>query len=269
MLNKVICVCSKKDAGTFEVASTYICEFIRAKKYVVLVPQIDYDHFSALNLEKFIIISEDKYIDIADALRDRSLGSRFGWYYQQFIKMSELDDGLDQDLNLIWDADTVPLKELSFKKNGKIFFYQGNEYHAPYFDLIKKLIKEDKTIETSFIAQCLPYRVGWFRMFKETLEADSRHPWYHQVIDLINNTENSGFSEYETLGTYAARQFRTEICISKNVKAWYRFGNSLIGGPKNIERYKNALSAKYDFISFESWDKKRISSIRKLFKLYL
>ena len=154
MINKLICVCCRKDAETFQIAAKYICEYVNARNYVVLVPLVDYEYFSSLNLQNFKVVSEDKYADIADYLRRKIKGSRFGWYFQQFIKMSELDEGLDSDINLIWDADTIPLKELSFVVNGKVSFYQGKEFHLPYFELIKCLINEDKLV--SINSQRLP-----------------------------------------------------------------------------------------------------------------
>lgn len=268
VINKVICVCCKKDAATFHIAATYICELIAAKTYVVLVPKIDYEYFMSLDLAQFTVVSEDRYQHIAAALHKKSLGNRFGWYFQQFIKMSELDEGADSDINLIWDADTVPLKELSLEHKGKISFYQGDEYHPPYFDLVRKLINEEKLVESSFIAQCLPYRVKWFREFKTKLEADNQTSWYQKIIDLINPAEESGFSEYETLGTYAAKNFSSEVSINENSKNWYRYGKSLIGHPQNIEKYKDILSRKYDFVSFESWDTKKVSRINRFLKLY-
>jgi hypothetical protein len=202
VINKVICVCCRKDAATFHISSKYICELIPSKTYVVLVPDIDYEYFKSMDLKKFTVVSESKYEFIAASLRKKALGNRFGWYFQQFIKMSELDDGLDNDVNLIWDADTIPIKKITFEYDGKLSFYQGKEHHPPYFDLIRSLINEEKLLKSSFIAQCLPYRVKWFRDFKAELEINTQASWYQTIIDLINPNEISGFSEYETLGTY-------------------------------------------------------------------
>ncbi|MBN12514.1 MAG: hypothetical protein CMI17_05850 [Opitutaceae bacterium] len=268
MINKVICVCCKKDASTFEVSTKYICQYVLASMYVVLVPKKDYEYFASLNLRKFKIFSEDKYEHIADALRVKLVGKRFGWYFQQFIKMSELDEGEDSDINLIWDADTIPLKALSFERNGKLFFYQGTEFHPPYFELIKNLLNEEKLVQTSFIAQCLPYRVKWFRDFKASLGSDIDTQWYQKLIELIDFKEISGLSEYETLGTYAVKNFNNEIEISDNTKNWYRYGNSLIGSSDNFEHYRNKLGKKYDFISFEKWDKRKFSLMKKFFKIH-
>lgn len=269
MINKLICVCCKKDAITFQNSSSYICKYIAAKAYVVLVPSADYTYFMSLNLRDFEVVSEDKYKDIAEALYEKSVGSRFGWYFQQFIKMSELDDGEADDINLIWDADTTPLRTLSFEKDEKVFFYQGKEHHPPYFQLIKTLINEDKLVKTSFIAQCLPYRVKWFREFKISLETDTHTQWYQRIINLIDFNQDSGFSEYETLGTFALRNFNNEIEISDNTKNWYRYGNSLIGCSENLNDYRYALCKKYDFISFESWDTRKFSGLKRFIKLYL
>lgn len=56
--------------------------------------------------------------------------------------------------------------------------------------------------------------------------------------------------------------------ISDNTKNWYRYGNSLIGSSDNLNKSRNKLSKKYDFISFESWDDNKFSFIRKIFKIH-
>ena len=266
MLNKVITVCTRKDAITFEIAAPYITKYIPAKSYVVLVPEVDLNYFSALKLENFDIISEEKYCNISALLLEKNLGTRFGWYFQQFIKMAELDDGDLNDINVIWDADTIPLRKIQFEDEGKLCFFQGTEHHIPYFKLIKSLLDVDKLVATSFIAQCLPFRVSWFREFKEEVENRGDGCWFEEIIKLIDNKESSGFSEYETLGTYAAKNYKTEILINNHTDNWYRFGSSLIGSPKNIPKYHNKLSKKYNFLSFESWDKKNNSFIKRFFK---
>ena len=268
MLNKLITVCTRKDAITFEIAAPYITKYIPAKSFVVLVPEVDLSYFLSLNLKKFDIISEEKYCNISALLLEKNLGTRFGWYFQQFIKMAELDDGNLNDINVIWDADTIPLRKIPFEKEGKLCFFQGTEHHLPYFKLIKSLLGIDKVVATSFIAQCLPFRVGWFKKFKKEIENGSGGRWFEEIIKRIDNKENSSFSEYETLGTYAAKSFKTEILINNHTNDWYRFGNSLIGSPKNIPKYHTKLSKKYNFISFESWDKKNNSFFKRFLKLH-
>jgi hypothetical protein len=269
MLNKVISVCTRKDASTFEMAAPYITKYIPAKSFIVLVPEVDLSYFLSLKLGAFNVVSEEKYSNISSLLSEKNLGTRFGWYLQQFIKMAELDDGNLNDINIIWDADTIPLREIQFEKDGKLFFFQGKEHHKPYFKLIKSLLGVEKIVATSFIAQCLPYRVGWFQKFKREIQNGDDGSWFEEIIKLIDIKENSSFSEYETLGTYAAKNFKSEMLINEHTDDWYRFGNSLIGSPQNIAKYQNKLNTRYNFISFESWDKKRISFIKIFLKLRL
>ena len=72
MLNKVICVCTRKDALTFEIAAHYINRFIKSKSYIVIVPDVDFDYFASLNLTGFNIISEKKYAHIGYTLSKKS-----------------------------------------------------------------------------------------------------------------------------------------------------------------------------------------------------
>ena len=89
-----------------------------------------------------------------------------------------------------------------------------------------------------------------------------------KLIELIDFKQSSGFSEYETLGTFAVKNFNEEIEISDNIKNWYRYGNSLIGSSDDFKYFKNKLSKKYDFISFESWDTRKFSFIKKFVKIH-
>ena len=87
--------------------------------------------------------------------------SRFGWYLQQFLKLSALQK-FNQEPVIIWDADSVALNPISFfRPDGGIEIYTSDEYHLPYFELIDRLLRMDKRVPFSFIAQCLPVPAGW------------------------------------------------------------------------------------------------------------
>ena len=267
----------KRDLDTFAVAAKLITQFIKASRYVVIVPENDILLFKERNLGKFAVVSEEKHNDIAKYLQ-KALGKghwRFGWYFQQFIKLAELDEGNEPATNLVWDADTVPLKNIRFEHNNKIYFYKLDHYHLPYFLSIEKVFGFSKMAKNSFIAQCIPCKNLWIREFKNTIEA--RFPqklWYEALIDTIQIHEPSGFSEYETLGTFILKYFPHEVEFCS--RPWHRFGNQLIGGIVNLENKMKYLSKKYDFIAFEHWDNgkqedrfisKRIKQIIKKRKL--
>lgn len=267
MINKIICVCSVKDINVFEECSKRISNLIKAKKYIVIVPKQDLEEFKKKDLQKFKIISEEKYSEISNYLKKKMKNNfdRFGWYFQQFIKISELDDGNKKDLNVIWDSDTIPLKNINFEKNGKIFFYQSGERHKPYFALIEKILGKIRLSSNSFIAQCFPCQKRWIESFKTTLENKFDNKiWYQVIIDNIDFNNISGFSEYETLGNYIYTNFSSEIELSKSTSNWSRRGNYLIGNFKNIDSNFNWLSKKFDYIAFEKWDRKKFRLLKWL-----
>ena len=270
MINKVISVCTIRDIETFQLTAQLVSKFIHATKYVVVVPHLEVDIFKSKDLGKYTVVSEDIYSQIADYLHEK-LGknhNRFGWYFQQFIKLSELDDGSDNALNLIWDADTIPMKEINFEQNGKVYFFQGREYNKQYFILIKELLNLSKISRGSFIAQNMPCKVSWIKEFKKEIQTKFKNKnWYEEIIKRINVNHGAGFSEYETLGTFLLENYSEDIILSK--AKWYRGGKKLIGGIENLPDNQKWLSKKYHYVAFEHWDSKHTNIKHYLKKILI
>ena len=79
---------------------------------------------------------------------------RSGWYIQQFLKMIYCKICQDK-YYLIWDSDTIPVKEVKmFKYNGKPIFDVNMEYSEPYFSTMKNIFPElGKIYNYSFISE--------------------------------------------------------------------------------------------------------------------
>lgn len=257
-VTKVLSVCSKKDIDVWAVAAKYILKNIYAKRYIIIVPEDDIDAFKAITPGIYEIVGESRYVgNIREIIKDKlpiENKHRLGWYLQQFIKLAALEISEDADLLLIWDADTIPLKPLVFlDKSGRLLFYKGAEYHKPYFDLIRKVLGVERVVRYSFIAQCFPIRGVWVREFFEYIEARHGKKWVDVLLEQIDFKEESGFSEYETLGAYISNKHPYEITV-RNGK-WLRNGNSLMGGVGNVDRFPfPLLLMRFDFVSFELWD---------------
>ena len=266
-LNKVISVCAKRDIYVWQIASRNIIKKIKSEKYIVIVPESEIDIFRAVSPGEYDVISENKYTEKFYAgllMRAESSSSSVGWYMQQFLKLSALAEIDNEQIALIWDADTVPLKEIQFEKNGKILFYKGNENHKPYFETIKKLLNLDKRNNYSFVAQCIPCKGRWIKALLNEIE-EKGIAWESAIINSIDFTKTSCFSEYETLGTYIEYHFNQEIEITNN--KWMRYGTGLIGSVANLKYFSCTLSTRYDFISFEKWDQP-YSHLKFLFKYF-
>jgi Family of unknown function (DUF6492) len=263
MISKTISVCSAKDLSTWIISSKYIIKNIISNEYVVIVPESDVEIFQKYSPNQYRVLNESVLIgsffdDLRNKFREDN-SYRFGWYLQQFIKLAALGTAKDNELYLIWDADTVPLKRLNFTINEKVGYYYGIENHLPYFNLILSVTGHSKIVNYSFIAQCFAIKGSWFREFKINLETRHRSLWWRALIDNIDFSEPSGFSEYEILGTFLTHTHPDELFLIE--KKWLRRGNSLIGDVRNIERkLSKLLLTPYDFVSFEGWDKPSITS---------
>jgi hypothetical protein len=261
-ISLLISVCYRNDAQTFGETSKLIVKNIQAMRYEVVVPDQDVPLFQQISAKPFVVVAESFYLQGKNLawLRSRIPADkqwRAGWYLQQFIKIAAAKNANADDIVLIWDSDTAPLKPLAFiNTNGKLIYYKGSEHHAPYFTVIKNLLGLEKSVDFSFIAQCFVIKARWARDFCDLIEQKNKHPWMEAIISCVDFNEDSGFSEYESLGTYITHYHRDEIAFSKN--QWCRCGNSLIGGIKKLSLLRRLLlSNEYDFISFEAWDKNR------------
>lgn len=255
----VISVCNSADIQTWKAASPRIIERISSKNYTLITPNSDKIDFANCTPSEYNVIPEEDYItpEFRKLLHQKTEASRvgktrLGWYLQQFLKLSALQQTSAKGLGLIWDADTVPLKNLSFEKEGKILFYKGVEFHQPYFSAIQTLLGLQKRNSFSYIAQCFPCKGSWIGNLLKTIEINTQKYWMEGIADSIDFDESSGFSEYETIGTFLESQYPQEISILNN--RWSRYGNGLIGSIDNLWLFETVLKARYDFVSFEKWN---------------
>lgn len=271
VIDEVISVCSIKDIDVWTVASERIIQFISAKQYTVIVPDSQVALFTAATKGPYQVKPESQFVGNLKEKITQTLAAsnqdRVGWYLQQFVKISALLAHEDQDVVLIWDADTVPLKKLEFiNSSGQFIYYKSDEYRKSYFDFIERALDLKRTQAFSFIAQSLILKVSWARDLTNELAMRGRQPWMDAILFFLDKDEPAGFAEYETLGSWIWSHHRNEIVISQ--RAWYRNGYSLVGNPLALSSSVwSGLAKKYDFISFEAWD--QYCGVRKSIKIQL
>ena len=276
-INKLISVCCLKDIEAWEITSRFMIQNIVADEYQVIVPDHEINEFIKRSPRQFQVIGESRYTNQfkAQLLKrlPESKKSQFGWYLQQFIKLLAAKDSDPEAIVLIWDADTAPIKKMEFiNAEGKVIYYKSTEHHLPYFETIQKLTGLEKIVPFSFIAQCFPIKVLWLNEFCAELEKKYQLPWVDAILSQIDFDAMNSFSEYETLGTYISHHHANEVVYSD--RPWWRLGNSLLNhvaflSPKKAQE----LSAQYDFISFEKWERVKPYffkvSLPYFFKIYL
>lgn len=170
------------------------------------------DNFGILNCE---YIDEDaiiKFSELRNIIENYTQNNdaaikRTGWYLQQFIKM-QYAFLCKEEYYLIWDADTMPLHDIEMLEENTPIFHMKDEYNQPYFDTMRRLLGENISKNPkSFISEHMLINC---KAMKELINCiDSREDisggvWYEKVIRSIDISEimYSGFSEFETYGTY-------------------------------------------------------------------
>lgn len=266
-----------RDAQTWKIASTYIVRNIASEHYKVYVPDAEIESFKKITAAPFQVIGESIYTNkFAGEIRlrlSKAVAGQFGWYLQQLIKIAAAKDCELKDTILIWDADTIPLRPLTFiDEEGRFKCYQGQEYHQPYFETIMRLLQLSKAVGFSFIAQCLVMKAAWVQEFCAEIEEKHHKSWFAALLDAINFNEGNSFSEYETLGTFISHRYSNEIVYTD--RNWLRLGNSIIGHPAFLSPKLIASKLnQYDYASFEKWDKAKPYVLRVsvpyFFKVYL
>ena len=270
LITKVISVCSVRDINIWEVNARQIIKNIKSEEYIVIVPDKDINIFRRKSPFDYKVYGESEYVgDLIDLLKSKTINDmhyRLGWYLQQFIKLAAIKKSKDNDLILIWDADTIPLKKLIFFDNSqKVYFYKGIEeigLHRPYFKLISTLLGISRSVDFSFISQCFPVKGYWVREFFEHIEFKHGKSWIDAMVECIDFNKSTEFSEYETLVTFISNKYREDIVFTDG--RCLREGSAGIGGIENINKFPYSLwLKKFDFVAFESWDKNRF--VMKIF----
>ena len=200
-----------------------------------------------------------------------ALNDRSGWYFQQFLKMAICNIADIADYYVIWDSDTILLKNIDFfDKEGKVLISTKIENHTPYFKLIKKILGIEKQVNFSFISEHM--MVNKFYM-KELLnhiiaQTPDKISWVEFILNTIDKKDmTSGFSEFETYGNFIATKYKDSFkCrVLKSI----RHGTQIYGSIPNKYDVFSLMLSGYVFITFETYhtpSKKRIRIIANKIK---
>jgi len=248
-----------KDSHTWMFASPCIERRVVGNNYHVIVPDREVPLFKNISANSYKVIGEGTFfggisIDYVRARMPDSNKNRAGWYYQQLVKLAALLQlpANDDDFLVVWDADTLPLINIDFiNPEGKLRYFRGSEHHSPYFAAIHRLLGMGKIINFSFIAQCFPIYRRWIKELIDTIQSRNGKIWYDAILDNTDLGLMSGFSEYETMGTFLTHRHFSEIEICN--LPWERLGAQKYD-IREI-RDSNTASTGLCYVSFESWDK--------------
>ena len=236
-----------------------IVKYIQPAKVVVVAVGAVIDELKQLYPEH-TYIDEDKLVPelTFDYLKTYFEGrnaetKRVGWYFQQFLKMGyALLDSANKHY-LVWDVDTVPYKRINFfAPDNKIYFSYCSEEHQPYFKTIEHLLGLRKSFSKSFIVEHMMIDQEIMKeLIDKIAQINPFLPWFRVILDAVDSASlsESGFSEYETYGTYMYTNYKDRYKPRRI--SHYRFGEKRFR-PFEFKLY----SLVYDTICFEEWKKR-------------
>lgn len=257
----VITICSLLHKDVWSLTSNLLPRMVVADSYHVFVPRAEIPAFeeftgSQVQIHSQESLSFDYHDALAEAVEASGNSQRFGWYLQQFHKIRALQV-IDAEELVIWDADCVPLSKIPlFSADGVPIYMTAAENHGPYFEVIQRLLGLERVQRQSFVIPGFPILKSWVEDFLAAIRLE-HYPldWFDAIISCTDFSQQSGFSETETLGTWVANTY-PHGWLSSNL-TWERRGQSRFGyaasfSPDTVV----ALGRKegLDIVTFENWD---------------
>lgn len=261
-IDDVFIFCSKRDYSILKVSIPNIIKYIDAKSYTIVCDKEDKKQLQTFRKYNIKIISDQailkkriKFIKINDI-------KLYRWYKQQIVKLEVCKQSGSKKISLLWDGDTIPLKQLNFTSKNNFLYAKSSEHHETYFYSLEKLLGISKLVNHSFISQCFILRNIWVKLLIGSIEKRSNKNYISVISDLANNNKGPAFSEYESLGNFIIKYFSYEI-ECKNL-FWTRYGYSIFGNVTNI----NSIPTNLSFVTFEWWDRNRGSFSKILIRMF-
>ena len=182
--------------------------------------------------------------------------NRVNWYEQQFLKMA-YSRICKKEYYLVWDEDTIPLRPIKMFQCNHPIFDMALEHNTPYFNTIERLIPGLKIFKQSYISEHMMVKTELMRNLLDIIEMNNNIPgkeFWEKILMCIDikDIDKSGFSEFETYGSFVDTKFPS---VYKHRK-WFsrRDAFSFFNNSENLnEKDIKWLSKDYDALSFEKW----------------
>jgi hypothetical protein len=266
----VISLCTLDHADVWKLTSKLLPRFLEADRFIVYVPDNQVSEFRTITDNRIEVLSEkllgEQYAEnLEQQICLTGNSKRYQWYLQQFYKIEAILKADSQSV-VIWDADCVPVQHLKlFGDNGDPIYMQASqEFNYVYFETIEKMLDIQRVQDFSFIIPGFPISKEWVTDFAQYFRDKHGINWYDSIIENTPFERMSGFSEFETLGTWIADKYPNSW--SKVDVRWERLGQSRFGYARKFNEKtiieigeRNGLQV----ISFENWDYR---GIRKFLK---
>ena len=203
------------------------------------------DEYNCINIDEENVMKIKKSDINFNVTGKKHFGlDRSGWIFQQLLKLSS-DLIADQENILIVDADTIFTSPQVFIRDNKWVFNISDERHRPYQDIIRKLTNR-AVYDVSFVSHHILLNRHLLQKLKSSLSEKSGIDWERSIIESIDRSIASPFSEYELYGNYILNEVEKEKFI---FEYWHNKSLSRKDWSK-LDDMKKFFYQKYKTISF-------------------
>ena len=267
-----VLVCKGDDFKNIVLVVENIRRLLAPDNIFVICPEIDItEHSKSFTTDKKVhFINEEnvlpfKRIDFRH-LNLPGFPNRYFWYYQQFLKIAFCISNISSHAHiLVWDADTIPIRKVSFFDSEKILLTTSeNEYHTPYFETIKNLFNQPFTLQNlSFISQHTMVKCAHMNRLVQSIEHKFGLEWPAAIMGNLQGNSVSLFSEYEVYANFVLNRFPNHYIVRK--LSYYRKGSYLFNYVSEA-----SLAQKFDFIALEKSNNSKFKSYLRsaVFKVF-
>ncbi len=238
---KIFIICPKKQKKYFEKNITY--------KFCKIINEED-----IISIKEFKKIS-NKYFKKNSYYKE--IQNRLSWYYQQILKLSFLIKftSTNKEQILMWDADTILIKNFKFFENGKSIKYgTTSEFHRAYFltnkNILKKLPNYYLAFTNQFIAltpaesNFLIKKLNNYKKKNSKLSIWITHIVMSSISNVHKKFNGSMFSEQELIG-------HSSLLYDYNKQKLIHGLRSGLNGKLTNFQKKIAILLGYNYLSYE------------------
>jgi hypothetical protein len=137
------------------------------------------------------------------AIREAEFGTQSTWYYQQLLKLNvDTIQGLLERV-LIWDADTLLCRPMSFwDETGRGLFHLRTEAEPYYLEFVERVLPDLVPVyrdHGSAVVHHIPIRLSYLRELKAIVSKAHGLPFWQVFLNSVAEDRKlrSGGSEYE------------------------------------------------------------------------
>lgn len=249
----IVSVCAGRDLENFALCYQAALKHIEFDKFYVITNSPELFVFES---ESLVVIDENEIysLDVINEIKDMKLygfPDRAGWYLQQFLKMEFSRTKYCDKNYLIWDADTIVLKDMAFFSGNNYVFSEGKEkINMPYFKNYECLMQEKAKTKKSMISQHMIIDRNIMQELINEIEKRFLSCFPISVLGNISGDSKSLFSEYETYFNYYVSK-KTNYEIVERI--WFRNAAAVVGYNPNYKTLK-LFFPDCEYVALEKFD---------------